>query len=138
MDIFVTTAGEDLETVENTAAAACALDYPTDHFRVIVLDDANSTALSESILRLSKKCSNLHYTARVKGEDHHFKAGNLNHGIKYVENLPGGPAEYIGALDADMIPDPQWLRALVPHMLGNSNLALAQPPQVRCPFLHQS
>ncbi|KAL8787260.1 MAG: hypothetical protein Q9213_002308 [Squamulea squamosa] len=85
--------------------------------------------LSRSIRKLSEDEHNLHYTARVKGKEHHFKAGNLNHGLKYVQSLPGGPAEYVAALDADMIPDPQWLRALLPHMLRNPNLALAQPPQ---------
>ena len=116
--------------VENTAAAACAIDYPARYFRVVVLDDAGSKELSSSIQKLSKTRDNLYYTARVKGQNHHFKAGNLNHGIKHVESLPGGPAEYIGALDADMIPDPQWLRALLPHMLGSPKQALAQPPQV--------
>jgi len=130
VDVFLTCAGEDLETVRNTAAAACASDYPADCFRVIVLDDAGSTELQQSIRELSETRENLYYTARAKGKDHHFKAGNLNHGFRYVESLPGGPAEYIGALDADMIPDPQWLRALVPHLLRNPKLALAQPPQV--------
>lgn len=129
VDIFVTCAGEDIDTVQNTAAAACAIDYPAHCFRVIVLDDGGSTELSDSIRKLSEIRHNLYYTARVKGKVHHFKAGNLNYGLRYVETLPGGPAEYIAALDADMIPDPQWLRALLPHMLRNPKLALAQPPQ---------
>lgn len=37
----------------------------------------------------------------------------------------------MAALDADMIPDPKWLRALIPHLLKDENLALAQPTQVR-------
>lgn len=131
VDIFVTCAGEDSYTVHNTAAAACAIDYPPHRFRVIVLDDGGSKELEESIRKLSEIKPNLYYTARVKGKDHHFKAGNLNHGLEYVKTLPGGPAKYIAALDADMIPDPQWLRALLPHMLRNHKLALAQPPQAR-------
>ncbi len=132
VDIFLTCAGEEAEMVENTAAAACAIDYPTQYFRVIVLDDAHSDELSNLIGKLAESRKNLYYTARVKGENHHFKAGNLNYGVSFVESLPGGAAEYIAALDADMIPDPQWLRALIPHMLKNSKLSLAQPPQV-CP-----
>ena len=116
--------------VENTAAAACAIDYPAKSFRVIVLDDAHSDKLSKLIHKLSKTRKNLYYTARDKGENHHFKAGNLNHGTKFVESLPGGAAEYIAALDADMIPDPQWLRALLPHMLKDPKMSIVQPPQV--------
>lgn len=130
VDVFITCAGEDLDTVENTAAAACAIDYPANRFRVIVLDDAASDELASRIRELGKSYQNLYYTARVKGKIHHFKAGNLNHGLSYTEALPGGPTEFIGALDADMIPDPVWLRALLPHMLRNPKRALVQPPQV--------
>ena len=133
MDILITCAGEDVETVKPTAEAACAIDYPVDCFRVIVSDDADSDQTAESIRKLAETHENLKYTARVKGKVHHFKAGNLNHCLSYTQSLPGGPADYIAALDADMIPDPQWLRALLPHMLRNSKLALAQPPQVGAP-----
>ena len=116
--------------VSNTAEAACAIDYPSSLFRVIVLDDAASDRLGMEIRKRKETNQNLLYTARDKGKDHHFKAGNLNHGLSYTDSLPGGGAEFIGALDADMIPHPQWLRALLPHMLRNLKLALAQPPQV--------
>jgi len=116
--------------VSNTAEAACAIDYPAHLFHVIVLDDAASDPLGTGISKLKETNQNLFYTARVKSKNHHFKAGNLNHGLSYTESLPGGGAEFIAALDADMIPDPQWLRALLPHMLRNPKLALAQPPQV--------
>ena len=130
VDLFITCAGEDHDTVMNTAEAACALDYPAHRLRVIILDDAPSEHLSKSMHALTETRPNCFYTSRVKGKDHHFKAGNLNYGVDYVTSLPGGPAEYMAALDADMIPDPQWLRALLPHMLTNEKIALAQPPQV--------
>ncbi|MDI1484920.1 MAG: hypothetical protein OHK93_000054 [Ramalina farinacea] len=118
-----------VETVKHTAEAACAIEYPSDHFRVIVSDDAKSDELAASMRDLAKTNENLYYTARVRGKVHHFKAGNLNHCLSYTESLPGTTGTFIGALDADMIPDPQWLRALLPHMLRNPKLALAQPPQ---------
>ena len=131
VDVFITCAGEDHDTVYNTVEAACASDYPSQCFRVIVLDDSGSTELSNSVKELAKTRPNLYYSARIKGKDHHFKAGNLNHGLDFVKSLPGGAAGYVAALDADMIPDPAWLRALMPHLLQNPKLALAQPPQVR-------
>ncbi|KAK3173766.1 hypothetical protein OEA41_007098 [Lepraria neglecta] len=131
VDLFITCAGEDIETIVNTAEAACALDYPAHCFRVIVLDDAGLKGLSQKIAKSKESRRNVYYTARKKPLDHHFKAGNLNHGYKYVESLCGGPAPFMAALDADMIPDPKWLRALTPYLLKDENLALAQPPQVR-------
>ena len=130
VDLCITCAGEDVETIMNTAEAACALDYPDHRFRVIVLDDAGSDELAQRIEKLKESRGNVYYTARHKPLDHHFKAGNLNHGYKFVETLPGGPAEFMAALDADMIPDPNLLRALLPHLLQDDKLALAQPPQV--------
>ena len=54
---------------------------------------------------MSFKTSSIYYTARekIKGVPHHFKAGNLNHGLSYVEDIEGGKADYIVALNADMI-----------------------------------
>ena len=130
VDLFITCAGEDVETIMNTTEAASALDYPNHCLRVIVLDDAGSDELAQRIEKLKESRGNVYYTARHKPIDHHFKAGNLNHGYKHVETLPGGPAEFMAALDADMIPDPSLLRALLPHLLQDDNLALAQPPQV--------
>ncbi|KAL9126718.1 MAG: hypothetical protein Q9175_007875, partial [Cornicularia normoerica] len=129
VDVLITCAGEDLETVTHTTEAACAIDYESDRFRVIVSDDAGSNELGQAIQKLAEDKDNLFYTSRVKGKDHHFKAGNLNHCLEYTNSLSEGPAEFIAALDADMIADPQLLRALLPHMLKDSKLALAQTPQ---------
>ncbi|TQS31669.1 hypothetical protein Golomagni_08040, partial [Golovinomyces magnicellulatus] len=70
--------------------------------------------------------------ARTKtpGVPHHFKAGNLNYGLDMVHNLPGGAGTYMAALDADMIPERDWLRAILPHLLIDDKMALACPPQL--------
>ena len=131
VDVFITCAGEDNGTLVNTVKAACASDYPSDRFRGIILDDAGSAELCSSINAIGRDKTNLFYTARNRSEDHHFKAGNLNHGYKFVKTLPGGPAEFIAGLDADMIVEPDWLRALLPPLLENNKAALSQCPQVR-------
>ena len=41
-----------------------------------------------------------------------------------------GGSAYLASLDADMIPDKGWLRAIVPHLILEDNLALACPTQV--------
>lgn len=102
MDVLITCAGEDLETVNNAAEVACAIYYPDDRFRVVVLDDASSKELSKSVRTLAESRQNIFYNARVKAKDHHFKGGNLNAGVEYMTSLPEGPAEYVAALDAHM------------------------------------
>ena len=137
VDVLITCAGEDAEVILDTVRAAGDVDWPQDRLRIILLDDkANEEVRREvQLLGLSNPC--IHYTARVKtkGVPHHFKAGNLNHGLRYVDELEGGPAEFIAALDADMIAERCWLRAVVAHLLADPDLALACPPQVSNPFL---
>jgi cellulose synthase/poly-beta-1,6-N-acetylglucosamine synthase-like glycosyltransferase len=40
---------------------------------------------------------------KIPGKPHHFKAGNLNFGLEQITLLPGGSAEFVAALDADMV-----------------------------------
>ncbi|KAH0564752.1 hypothetical protein GP486_001861 [Trichoglossum hirsutum] len=105
VDVFVTCCKEDNEVIMDTVRAACDQDYPLDKFRVIVLDDGKSVELEQMILEASKMWPNLIYMSREKkpGVPHHFKAGNLNYGLEQLTLLPGGSAEFVGALDADMV-----------------------------------
>lgn len=105
VDVFVTCCKEDDDLVMDTARAACDLDYPKNRFRVIILDDGKVESLGKAAEALSATYPNLYYIARPKfpGVPHHFKAGNLNHGLDAVHNFPGGAGEYMAALDADMV-----------------------------------
>ncbi|KAL6876252.1 glycosyltransferase family 2 protein [Trichoderma longibrachiatum] len=132
VDVFVTCCGEDDEVVMDTVRGALDQDYPGDKFRVIVLDDAKSAGLQRECALLSHTYPNLYYMARTKipGQPHHFKAGNLNYGLEQSHHLPGGAGEFMAALDADMIPERDWLRALLPHAVQDPKMALVCPPQL--------
>ena len=132
VDVFITCAGEDISVIIDTLRAAVDVDWPRDRLRIIVLDDKASEEVRREVQLLGLDFSNIYYSARTKtkGVPHHFKAGNLNHGLRYVEGLEGGKADYVAALDADMIVERCWLRALLAHLLTNPELALACPPQV--------
>lgn len=137
VDVLITCAGEEIEVILDTLKAAAGIDWPLDRLRVVVLDDKSSEEVRREVELLGLKNSSIHYTARtkIKGVPHHFKAGNLNHGLSYVDSLEGGKAEYVAALDADMIVERSWLRAIIPHLLTDPGLAMACPPQVcRPPF----
>lgn len=133
VDVVITCCGEDDDLVLDTAKAACNLDYPPNRFRVIICDDGRSKTLQEMAERTAKEqFDNLYYRSRPKypGVPHHFKAGNLNDAIDYTKTLPGGAANFFAALDADMIPQRDWIRALIPHMLIDAKCSMACPPQV--------
>lgn len=135
VDILVTCCGEDEDLILNTARAACSVDYPKDRFRVVVLDDGRSETLFRSVAALNGRYPNLYYRSREKfpGVPHHFKAGNLNFGIEETSKILGEPGEFFAALDADMIPQPEWLRAMLPHLILDEDCGLACPPQVCSP-----
>jgi cellulose synthase/poly-beta-1,6-N-acetylglucosamine synthase-like glycosyltransferase len=118
--------------VLDTTRAACGVKYPLDRFRVVVLDDGSDPDLQKAVESLSVDYPNLYYHARikVKGVPHHAKAGNLIGGTDFVTRLEGGAGEFIAALDADMIPEEDWLNAIIPHFISHPRLALACPPQV--------
>ncbi|RCI12776.1 hypothetical protein L249_0954 [Ophiocordyceps polyrhachis-furcata BCC 54312] len=132
VDVFITCCGEEDDLVLDTIRGACDLDYPDDRYRVIVLDDGKSAGLEASVSRLTGIYPHLYYMAREKipGKPHHFKAGNLNYGLEQVHLLPGGAGRFMAALDADMIPERNWLRAVLPHLLIDPKMALACPPQL--------
>lgn len=126
VDILVTCCNEAIEVIQDTLLAALAIDYPQNMYRIIVADDGSSRELDAWVKQLKRP--NLHYTCRsIKSG---FKAGNLNHAVEYAETLPGGSSEFIAALDADMIVEKRWLRAVVAQIVQDDNLALICPSQV--------
>ncbi|KAH7014919.1 family 2 glycosyltransferase [Ilyonectria destructans] len=132
VDVFITCCGEEDDLVMDTVRAAADLDYPSDRFRIVILDDGKSAGLESALQSLSHQFPNIHYIARLKvpGVPHHFKAGNLNNGLDQMHHLPGGAGQFMAALDADMIPERDWLRAVLPHLLVDPKMALACPPQL--------
>lgn len=129
VDFLIPCCGESLDVVLDTVRATCSLDYPQDKYRVILLDDGNSTELKDQVAILQKFHSNLFYTSRKVDVATHSKAINLNHGLCFVETLKTGSSEYVAVLDVDMIPMSHFLRALLPHLLNEPSLAMVTSPQ---------
>jgi cellulose synthase/poly-beta-1,6-N-acetylglucosamine synthase-like glycosyltransferase len=135
VDVFVPCCGEPIDVIVDTVAAAVAQDYPPQRFRVFVLDDGHDEILREAVEVLSKKSAEKNgplvlYLSRnlASGVKSYFKAGNLQFGIEKTGRMGG--SEYIASLDADMIPESDWLRRMAPHLILEDKVALACPPQV--------
>lgn len=125
VDVIVAVCNERIDIVQDTVRAALNADYPKNRFRVIVADDGRSQKLEAWILQLAVDTPNLHYTARAKnGGKLDYKAGNLNHAMRFAETLPGGAAKFVAGLDADMIPERRWLRAVAAHIVRDSEMGM--------------
>jgi len=136
VDIILPVCNEKLDIIQDTVRATLNIDYPRHRFRVMVSDDGANPKLQAWVESLAEAQGegniNLFYTARVKTGSAGYKAGNLNHAMRVIDAMPGGSAEFVAGLDADMIPNRDWLRAVAAHIVRDSKLAMVCPTQVSC------
>lgn len=118
---------EPTEVPKDSIRAALALSYPSDRFKVLVLDDGGDDELRAycETLQVESGSEQVAYLRRKKipGVPHDFKCGNLNYGLKYSD------ADYVVMMDADMILHPSFLRRLMPHIINSPDVAFVQVPQ---------
>ena len=128
VDVLVPCCGEDVDVIMATVRAACALNYPTSCFRVLVLDDGGSAALKQAVLDLQSHCSHVSYHSRGKQSGMVFaKSGNMNYALTTLQKE--SPPEFCAILDADSVPAPDFLRATLPHLLQSPDAALVSTRQ---------
>ena len=88
VDVIITCCGEDIDVLLDTVRATCNIDYPADRYRVFLSDDARSADLRAAVESLDIIGPRLIYTAREKPTVKDYKAGNLNHGLRFSKSLP--------------------------------------------------
>lgn len=142
VDIFVVCCKEPDEVIMDTVKAACQIDWPASRFRVILADDGKSAGLRQDVAQLRAKHPNLHYYSRPKragGVPSGNKAGNLNDTLRqYVEKTAERAGEYLAVFDADMMPQPEILRKLVPHAVKDRKMAMVTAAQVGGPEVYDA
>jgi len=129
VDAMITACGEDHDTILNVVRAACESDWPKDKLKVLLLDDGRSKELEEKMQHVKRKYPWAYYVTREKPEKPDYKAGNLNNGLRFSSTLSETPAPFVAGLDVDMIVQPNWLRAMMPHLLKDPKLGMTCPPQ---------
>jgi cellulose synthase (UDP-forming) len=112
IDVFITAYGEAPELVRTTLRAA--RDMTLAH-RTWVLDDGDSDALQRICA-----AEDVGYLRRDGGL--HAKAGNVNAALART----GG--EFVVILDADHVPEPDFLLQILPHF-EDPDVAFVQSPQ---------
>ena len=112
VDVFVPTYNEGVDILEATLTGCNQILYPHTTY---VLDDGNRAEVK--VLARKLGCKYI-----VRDDNQHAKAGNINHAL----NKTSG--EYIVILDADMVPQPEFLHRTLGYF-ENENLAYIQTPQ---------
>ena len=112
VDVYITTYGEDLDTIRRTVTAAVAM-----HGKHItyVLDDGKSEDVRALAAELGAELV-------VREGNAGAKAGNINNALSVTSG------EYFVILDADFVPAPDFLVQTVPFF-AESNVAFVQTPQ---------
>lgn len=107
--------------VERLIETAVALDYPRNKLQIQVLDDSTDDTTTKAA-RLVQCYQNqgINITLLHRGERHGYKAGALAYGL---ETATG---EFLAIFDADFQPQPDFLRATIPHFYQNPRLGLIQ------------
>ncbi len=107
--------------LERLLESVAQLDYPRDKLEIQVLDDSTdetavfSQRLVEEYQRQGLQMEWIHRVNRVG-----FKAGALNDGLKIAKG------EFIAVFDADFVPDPDFLKKVVPQFASDQKLGMVQ------------
>jgi cellulose synthase (UDP-forming) len=112
VDVFVPTYNESTDILEATLIGCRKIRYPHTTY---VLDDGNRTEVRALAERLGAS-----YISRPTHE--HAKAGNINYALLHTSG------DYIVVLDADMVPQPEYLDRTLGYF-DDDKLALIQLPQ---------
>ncbi|GIV53752.1 MAG: glucosyltransferase [Candidatus Kapaibacterium sp.] len=100
----------EVYVVERLIDAVVRMDYPKDKLEIQVLDDSTDetqTVARERVEYYRTLGYDIHYIHRTDRQG--YKAGALRHGLAHARG------EFIAIFDADFIPRPEFLRALLPY-----------------------
>ena len=100
----------EVYVVERLIEAAAALDYPKHLLEIQVLDDSTDETREIAARTVERyRALGFDITHRTREIRTGYKAGAL------AEGLTAAKGEYILIFDADFVPDPAVLRAMLPH-----------------------
>ena len=109
VDLLLPSCGEPLEVVQRSLRGALAMDYPA--FTVWLLDDTGRPELQQLAQQLGCRY-------RARSEHAHAKAGNLNAALPLLQG------ELVAVLDADVVPQRNFLQRTVSLLEQDSGAAL--------------
>ncbi|MEM9721057.1 MAG: cellulose synthase family protein [Bacteroidota bacterium] len=96
--------------VDRLLEAVAAMDYPKDSFEIQVLDDSTDETvgmIAAKVEEIAGRGIAIHHIRRPDRVG--FKAGALEYG------LASATGEFIAIFDADFVPQPSFIRAILPY-----------------------
>ncbi len=122
------------EVIERLIESSLKIRYPRENLEIQILDDSTDNQTSKLVekflKKLSKKKEQLPRISHLKRADRvGFKAGALEEGMKK------SAAQLIVIFDADFIPSPEFLNAILPSLLDDTRVGFVQS---RWGFLNES
>jgi len=118
IDVLICTYNEDEKILERTIVGAQALQY--ENFHIWICDDGRRPWLETLCRRL--QCGYL-----TRPDNAHAKAGNINSALRYLATLPE-PPDFISILDADFVPQLQFLQRTL-ALMKDESVGVVQTPQ---------
>ena len=119
VDIFITVAGEPVELVAKTLAAARSMDYP--QFEVHVLNDG-FVAGKENWREVEALAAHFGVHCITRTVQGGAKAGNINNALRLTSN------PLVAIFDADHVPHANFLQKTAPYF-ADSAVGFVQTPQ---------
>ena len=116
IDVFLPSCGESLSVLENTFSHVVRLEH-AGRLRILCLDDAGGL----EVARLAARFGFEYLSRPNKGE--FKKAGNLRYAFLRTDG------DFIVVFDADFCPRPDFLVELLPYLLADASIGIAQSPQ---------
>jgi cellulose synthase/poly-beta-1,6-N-acetylglucosamine synthase-like glycosyltransferase len=102
----------EMYVADRLITAVCAIDYPRDRLEIQVLDDSTDETASIAefaVRRFAAQGIDIKYIHRTDRSG--YKAGALEAGLKTARGT------FVAIFDADFIPAPTFLTALMPHFV---------------------
>ncbi len=109
------------DVARRAISAACAMEYPRGRHEVQVLDDSTDETraiVDQTAAELRQAGHDVKVVRRANRRD--FKAGAL------ADALPQARGEYFAIFDADFVPDPGFLRRMIPLIATEPKACAAQ------------
>jgi cellulose synthase/poly-beta-1,6-N-acetylglucosamine synthase-like glycosyltransferase len=106
--------------IERLIDAVVSLDYPLDKLSIQILDDSDDETTTLARVRVAYHAArgvNITYVRRPERKG--YKAGALDYGLQQAEG------EFIAIFDADFMPQPGFLKDVIPHF-ADPQVAMVQ------------
>lgn len=107
--------------VERLVAAASEIDYPSDRLSIQLLDDSTDETVAIAAAAVERARERGVQIDHIRRPDRiGFKAGALAFGLQQSE------AEFAAVFDADFVPEPDFLRQVIPYFYLDARVGMVQ------------